>query len=350
MRTPGPSGGRKRSIRPGAGAKSRAGSSAFSLISIACPRRGTRPPTSSRSPAAMRSCSPHDVDPGHELADGVLDLQARVQLDEVEVAVGAEQELERARILVADRAAGTLDGRLHRRPRRLVERRRRRLLDQLLVPALDRALALAERRHAAVGVAEHLDLDVACRRDRLLEVELAVRERGLGLDARGRVGGLELRPARTRAACPCRRRPRRPSAAPGSRARSAAARTSASDARALGARHERHAGRTHLRLGAGLVAHPLHHVCARADEDEVVLLAGADEARGSRRGSRSPGAPPRSRSSRPPRSRPGCAGSSARRRPARCRRPGRPDGRGATRGPRSSRRRPPRRRARAAPG
>ena len=46
---------------------------------------------------------------------------------------------------------------------------------------------------------------------------------------------------------------------------------------ALGAGDERHVGRAHLRLRAGLVAHPLHHVRSRADEGEVVLLAGAHE-------------------------------------------------------------------------
>ena len=80
---------------------------------------------------------------------------------------------------VADRARGALGGRLHRLSRVRRRARRGRLLDQLLVPALDRALALAERQHAAVGVGEHLDLDVARRDDRLLDVERAVAERGL---------------------------------------------------------------------------------------------------------------------------------------------------------------------------
>ena len=60
--------------------------------------------------------------------------------------------------------------------------------------ALDRALALAEGEHAALGVAEHLDLDVPGRHERALEVERAVAERRLGL-------------ARSRR----RRRPRAPS-------------------------------------------------------------------------------------------------------------------------------------------
>ena len=43
------------------------------------------------------------------------------------------------------------------------------------------------------------------------------------------------------------------------------------------ARHERHAGGAHLGLRARLVAHPLHHLGRRPDEDEIVLLAGTDE-------------------------------------------------------------------------
>src|SRR5919204_46928 len=37
------------------------------------------------------------------------------------------------------------------------------------------------------------------------------------------------------------------------------------------------AGDAHLGLRARLVAHALHHLCARTDEDQIVLLARADE-------------------------------------------------------------------------
>ena len=94
-----------------------------------------------------------DVDPGAQLRDRMLDLQPGVQLDEVERAVGADEELERARVAVADRPRSALGRRLHLLARLGRQRRRRRLLDQLLVAALDRALALAEREHAAVRVA-----------------------------------------------------------------------------------------------------------------------------------------------------------------------------------------------------
>ena len=47
----------------------------------------------------------------------------------------------------------------------------------------------------------------------------------------------------------------------------------------VGPRDERHSCSTHLRLRANLVAHALHHLRRRADEDEVRLLARAHERR-----------------------------------------------------------------------
>src|SRR6185312_11665470 len=73
-----------------------------------------------------------EVDPDDRLGDRVLDLQARVQLDEGERAVRPDEELERAGIAVADVTAGALGGSLHRLAPLVVERGRRRLLDQLL--------------------------------------------------------------------------------------------------------------------------------------------------------------------------------------------------------------------------
>src|SRR5207344_960873 len=103
-----------------------------------------------------------------------------------------DEELERPRAAVADRAAGALRGCLHLLAGLRCQRRRGRLLDQLLVATLDRALALAEREHAALPVAEHLDLDVASPRDRLLDVEAPVAERSERLGGRGLERALEL--------------------------------------------------------------------------------------------------------------------------------------------------------------
>ena len=92
----------------------------------------------------------HEVDVGDLLGHGVLDLDARVHLDEDVVAVRVDEELHGAGVLVAD-----VPGELHRvRADALaevgVEVRRGRDLDDLLVAPLDRAVALEEVDHVAV--------------------------------------------------------------------------------------------------------------------------------------------------------------------------------------------------------
>ena len=57
----------------------------------------------SGSPWATRIWHLDDVDAGDHFGDGVLDLDARIDLDEVELArVGIDQELDGAGVLVAD--------------------------------------------------------------------------------------------------------------------------------------------------------------------------------------------------------------------------------------------------------
>ena len=140
----------------------------------------------------------HEVEAGDHLGDRMLDLQPRVHLEEVERAVGVEQELDRAGVGVAGRfRAPPRPRRAMRRRRSGVHRQRRRLLDDFLVAPLDRALALDERDDGAVVVAEQLDLDVPRTGDPALEVDGRVAERGPGLGARGadrveqRVGGFD---------------------------------------------------------------------------------------------------------------------------------------------------------------
>ena len=91
----------------------------------------------------------------------MLDLEAGVHLEEVELAVLVE-ELDGAGVDVVA-AVGDLDrGLAHRLATDLVgEAGRRALLDQLLVAALRRAVALAEPHAVAVRVGDHLHLDVA---------------------------------------------------------------------------------------------------------------------------------------------------------------------------------------------
>ena len=111
----------------------------------------------------------------------MLDLQAGVHLQEIEVALGIDDELDRAGGLVLHRL-GERDRLLaHRLARLLVQERARRLFDHLLVAALDRAFALAEIEAVAVAVRQHLDLDVARVLDELLDEHAVVGEAGARL-------------------------------------------------------------------------------------------------------------------------------------------------------------------------
>jgi hypothetical protein len=129
-----------------------------------------------------------EVEAGHRLGDGMLDLDPRVQLEEEDV-LAVDEELRRARALVAELSAER--HRVRREP--LAESggegRRGGLLDDLLMPPLDRAVALAERDDGAAPVADNLDLHVARGGEIPLAEDRAVAEGGLGL-ARRRLEGV----------------------------------------------------------------------------------------------------------------------------------------------------------------
>ena len=147
----------------------------------------------------------HDVDAGHHLGHRVLDLHARVHLDEVELAVLVE-ELEGAGAAVADLLAGggaALADLLDHAAR---DAGRRRFLDDLLVAALHRAVALAEPDRVLVRVGQHLDLDVARVLEELLHVDGRVAERRAGFGARHLHRARPAPPRCGRRACRARRR------------------------------------------------------------------------------------------------------------------------------------------------
>ncbi len=120
------------------------------------------------------------VDAGDQFGNGMLDLQPRVHLQEIEALVLAGDEF--------DGAGGIVFHGLRQRDRLfahlaaggLVEQRRRRFLDHLLIAALDRTFALAEIDDVAVLVAQHLDFDVAGIDDEFLDENPVVAERRLG--------------------------------------------------------------------------------------------------------------------------------------------------------------------------
>src|SRR5262249_4510368 len=107
----------------------------------------------------------HQIDAGDLFRDGVLDLQARVGLDEGEGALllsagGIDQELEGSQVVEAHLARQAERGLEQPGPEARRQAGTGRDLDQLLVAALQRALALPEMAHCSRAVAQHLDLDV----------------------------------------------------------------------------------------------------------------------------------------------------------------------------------------------
>ena len=120
-----------------------------------------------------------------QLGDGMLDLDAGVQLEKGEAAVLAEDELGRAGALVAQRSGQRDGGVAHLAAQRCVDGGGGALLEHLLVAALDGAVALAEGDRVAVRVGEELDLDVARTLDVALEEHRVVAEAGERLALRG---------------------------------------------------------------------------------------------------------------------------------------------------------------------
>src|SRR3974390_1555243 len=106
----------------------------------------------------------------------MLDLQARIHLQEIKAAVLSGAEFDGAGAVITDR--------LRQRDRLLthgsaglgVKQRARRFLDDLLIAALDSALALAEINDVAALVAEHLNFDVARIGDEFLDEHAVVAE------------------------------------------------------------------------------------------------------------------------------------------------------------------------------
>jgi hypothetical protein len=121
----------------------------------------------------------HQIESGHQLGHGMLDLEPRVHLHEVKGAAFGD-ELDRAGADVTHLARRGDRGCTHGAAPRLVHAGRRRLFDHFLMPALDRAVALEQMKNVAVPVGEDLHLDVARPRQIFLDQHAVVVERGLG--------------------------------------------------------------------------------------------------------------------------------------------------------------------------
>src|ERR1700722_18308104 len=118
-----------------------------------------------------------DVDAGDELGHRMLDLHARIHLDEVELVV-LVQEFERAGVAVTDFPAGPGAALTHGLALLGREPGRGGFFDHFLVAALHGTVALAQVHDVAVVVGEDLELDVPRLLEKLLHVHLAVAEGG----------------------------------------------------------------------------------------------------------------------------------------------------------------------------
>ena len=144
-RTPGPPGMLKAWIVPGDGTK-RPGSSALIRHSMACPVNVTSLCLNdSRSPAAIADLLLDQVDAGDHLGDRMFDLDAGVDLDEVEVDCPRPRGTRTCRRSCSSTARAASHDRRAHLPAHLVGTAiGGRFLDQLLMPPLERAVALAE--------------------------------------------------------------------------------------------------------------------------------------------------------------------------------------------------------------
>ncbi len=221
-----------------------------------------------------------DIDAGDDLGDRMLDLDARIDLDEVELAgIGIHQILDGACADIVGRP-----GDLQRIIReflalRIIEIGRRRPLHDLLVATLDRAVALEKMDDIAVRVAEDLAFDVTGALDELFEIDLVLAEGGLGLalglgHLADQVLGVADRPHAAAAAAPGGLQHHRIADLLGQsldlfrvvRQR-------------LGRRHDRHADRDREVAGRDLVAELAHRLRLGADEGDAVCGTGLGEFR-----------------------------------------------------------------------
>ena len=125
------------------------------------------------------------VDVGDHFGDRMLDLNARVHFDEVELAV-LVQEFDGADAEIADIAHGFCDRLADHIARAGIERRRGAFLRNLLVATLQGTIAFTEMDGMTLAVAEHLDFDMARALEIFLDIDDIVAKCGLGLGARGR--------------------------------------------------------------------------------------------------------------------------------------------------------------------
>ena len=118
----------------------------------------------------------HKVQARDQLCDGMLHLQARVHLKEIEFSSFVNQEFHSSGIRVA-RCFGHVNGNFaHTLAHFLINNRRWRFFQNFLMPPLDGALALAEMDNVSMFIGQDLHLNVPRVCDQFLNVNLAIAE------------------------------------------------------------------------------------------------------------------------------------------------------------------------------
>ncbi len=118
-----------------------------------------------------------EIDADHPLGHRMLDLEARVHLEKIEVLLLIEKKLQRSRADVTDRARALDGDASDAPPGAVIHSRRRRFFDDFLMASLDRAFPIVEMNDMAVIVGEHLDFDMPRFLDKLLDVRPSIAER-----------------------------------------------------------------------------------------------------------------------------------------------------------------------------
>lgn len=122
----------------------------------------------------------HDIDASHKLGNRMLNLDTRIDFDEVERAVGCiHQEFDRARTHIAGLAAYLQCGLAQSLPLALVEIGCGCAFDHLLVATLDRTIAFEQVEKIAVAITQYLHFDMARAADQLFKVNLVTPESSL---------------------------------------------------------------------------------------------------------------------------------------------------------------------------
>ena len=106
----------------------------------------------------------------------MLHLQPGVHFEEVVVAVGIDNELDRPGGEVIDGPRQVDGGPAHFGAHFLIDERARRLFQDLLVAPLDGAFPLTQIDHVPMGVGEHLDFNMARLEDQLFEKHPSIAE------------------------------------------------------------------------------------------------------------------------------------------------------------------------------